>query len=109
MIRSALPRSAKLLAAALGAATLFAALPAQADPSVRAIYGKDNKHGIEKYGVDLDFDSGFHWGNPEGWFVNLDWEVALGQWRSLETLGSPPRRGRMPSPTSGSEVRLRST
>lgn len=69
MTRSALPRSAKLLAAAVSAATLLAAAPAQADPSVRAIYGRDNRHGIEKYGVDIDFDSGFHWGNPQGWFL----------------------------------------
>ncbi|MGD7084910.1 acyloxyacyl hydrolase, partial [Ralstonia pseudosolanacearum] len=84
MTRSALPRSAKLLAAAVSAATLLAAAPAQADPSVRAIYGRDNRHGIEKYGVDIDFDSGFHWGNPQGWFLNLDWEIALGQWRSTK-------------------------
>ncbi|WP_197330814.1 acyloxyacyl hydrolase [Ralstonia syzygii] len=77
MTRSALPRSATLLAA-----PLLAAAPAQADPSVRAIYGRDNRHGIEKYGVDIDFDSGFHWGNPQGLFLNLDWEIALGQWRS---------------------------
>jgi hypothetical protein len=65
MIRSTLSRSAKVLAAAMGATTLFAAVPAQADtldPSVRAIYGRDNRHGIEKYGVDVDFDSGFHSG-----------------------------------------------
>ncbi|AST30169.1 acyloxyacyl hydrolase [Ralstonia pseudosolanacearum] len=84
MTRSALPRSAKLLAAAVSAATLLAAAPAQADPSVRAIYGRDNRHGIEKYGVDIDFDSGFHCGNPQGWFLNLDWEIALGQWRSTK-------------------------
>ncbi|KAA6120113.1 acyloxyacyl hydrolase [Cupriavidus cauae] len=74
-----LRRSAALCCAA---ATLIAAAPAQADPAVHVAYGRDPGHGLNKYEVGLNWDSGFAYGNPQGWLAKLQWEVELARWNA---------------------------
>ncbi|WP_428979478.1 acyloxyacyl hydrolase [Cupriavidus oxalaticus] len=65
---------------------LIGALPlagtAHADPAVYAAFGRDPGHGINKYEIGVNWDSGFAWGNPHGWLARLQWEVALAQWNA---------------------------
>lgn len=56
--------------------------PASADPAVHLAFGRDPSHGIDKYEVGINWNSGFAWGNREGWRARLQWEVELAQWDS---------------------------
>lgn len=56
--------------------------PACADPAVHLAFGRDPSHGIDKYEVGINWNSGFARGNPEGWQARLHWEVELAQWDS---------------------------
>ena len=51
-----------------------AAGAAHADPTVQAAFGRDPSHGINKYEVALNWDSGFNWGNPDSWLLRLQWK-----------------------------------
>lgn len=75
--RVRLPRP-RFFAAAVLAAGL--AGTAHADPTVQAAFGRDPSHGINKYEVALNWDSGFNWGNPDSWLLRLQWEVELAEW-----------------------------
>lgn len=74
-------RNAGMLAAA-AAATLIAAAPAHADPAVHVAFGRDTDNGLNKYEVGLNWDSGFAWGNPNGWGAKLQYEVELARWNT---------------------------
>lgn len=75
-----------LAAAAVLASGLSTA--AQADPGVHVAFGRDPDHGVNKYEVGVNWDSGFAWGNPDGWLVNLQWEVALAEWNTRRGVNS---------------------
>ncbi|AQV97659.1 acyloxyacyl hydrolase [Cupriavidus necator] len=45
-------------------------------------YGFDDSHHVQKAEVAMLWDSGFAWGNPQGWQVDLQWEVNVAHWRS---------------------------
>ncbi len=77
MLRSPFSRWRTLAAAALISGLSAAA---HADPAVHVAFGRDSDHDINKYEVGLNWDSGFAWGNPQGWLLNLQWEVALAEW-----------------------------
>jgi lipid A 3-O-deacylase len=74
--------SPKALAAAILLSSLLLAGAARADPTVQAGYGVDGKHHVQKAEIALLWDSGFAWGNPEGWLVDLQWEVNVARWHS---------------------------
>ncbi|EHP40794.1 putative signal peptide protein [Cupriavidus basilensis OR16] len=68
---------------ALGAmAALGACAAAHADPGVHVAFGRDPGHNINKYEVGVNWDSGFAWGNPQGWLAKLQWEAELAEWNS---------------------------
>lgn len=64
------------------AAALLTAAAAHADPSVQLGYAVDSKHDIEKVELALAWDSGFGWGNPDGFRLGLNWEANVARWRS---------------------------
>lgn len=76
-----------LILAALLAAGVSA--PAFADPAVHVAWGRDTKHDINKYEIGINWDSGFSYGNPDGWLAKLQWEVELAQW---DARSGPNRR-----------------
>ncbi|WP_244222606.1 acyloxyacyl hydrolase [Cupriavidus lacunae] len=45
-------------------------------------YGFDDSHHVQKAEIAMLWDSGFAWGNPQGWQVDLQWEVNVAHWRS---------------------------
>ena len=51
-------------------------------PAVHVAFGRDYSHDINKYEIGFQFDSGFHWGNPQGWQTTLYWEFDLAQWQT---------------------------
>lgn len=68
---------------ALGAmAALGACAAAHADPAVHVAFGRDPGHNINKYEVGVNWDSGFAWGNPQGWLAKLQWEAELAEWNA---------------------------
>lgn len=68
---------------ALGAmAALGACAAAQADPGVHVAFGRDPGHNLNKYEVGVNWDSGFAWGNPQGWLAKLQWEAELAEWNA---------------------------
>ncbi|MCP3024133.1 acyloxyacyl hydrolase [Cupriavidus basilensis] len=68
---------------ALGAmAALGACAAAHADPGVHVAFGRDPGHNIDKYELGINWDSGFAWGNPQGWQVKLQWEAELAEWNA---------------------------
>ncbi len=83
-------RHAALAAVLLGAA--FGSSLAQAAPPIPAVqigYGVDSKHDVQKIEAAFLWDSGFAWGNPQGWLLDLQWEVNVARWHS--TSSSNPR------------------
>ncbi|MGN5476236.1 acyloxyacyl hydrolase [Cupriavidus basilensis] len=83
-------RHAALAAVLLGVA-LRSSL-AQAAPPIPAVqigYGVDSKHDVQKIEAAFLWDSGFAWGNPQGWLLDLQWEVNVARWHS--TSSSNPR------------------
>ena len=75
--------------AACGAALCHAA------PAVQVGVGRDPSHNINKYEIGLLWDSGFAWGNPQGWQTRLQWEVDLARWdaragRNVTEVGVSP-------------------
>ncbi|NUO84864.1 MAG: acyloxyacyl hydrolase [Cupriavidus sp.] len=75
--------------AASGAALCHAA------PAVHVGVGRDPSHNINKYEIGLLWDSGFAWGNPQGWQTRLHWEVDLARWdaragRDVIEVGASP-------------------
>jgi hypothetical protein len=70
---------------ALGAALLAACSLAHAAdyvPSVQLGYGWDDSNHVQKVEVAFQWNSGYAWGNPEGWLVGLAWEVNVARWHS---------------------------
>lgn len=65
------------------------AATAMADPAVQLGVGRDVGNDIEKAEINMAWDTGLRWGNPDGWQLNLDVELALAQWR---TTGGTNRR-----------------
>lgn len=76
--RLAAPIKALGAMAALGACAL-----AHADPGVHVAFGRDPGHNINKYEVGINWDSGFAWGNQQGWLAKLQWEAELAEWNTL--------------------------
>uniref|UniRef100_Q46U00 Lipid A deacylase n=2 Tax=Burkholderiaceae TaxID=119060 RepID=Q46U00_CUPPJ len=75
------------LATVLSAATFGPSL-AQAAPPIPAVqigYGIDTSHDIQKVDVAFLWDSGYAWGNPEGWLLDLQWEVNVARWHSTSS------------------------
>lgn len=69
---------------ALAAVAAFGACAsAYADPAVHFAFGRDPGHNINKYEVGVNWDSGFNWGNPQGWLFKLQWEAELAEWNTL--------------------------
>ncbi len=68
--------------AALVALPLCLGTAARAAPAVQLNYGFDNDHDVQKAEVALLWDSGWAWGNPQGWQVDLQWEVNVARWFS---------------------------
>ena len=69
------------------AAASLLALPlclgiSHAAPAVQLGYGFDETHHVQKAEVAMLWDSGFAWGNPQGWLVDLQWEVNIARWNS---------------------------
>jgi hypothetical protein len=63
-------------------ATLFL-LPvssALAAPYVQLGVATDVTHHINKTEINVGWDTGYKWGNPDGWLLNLDAELALARW-----------------------------
>ena len=68
---------------ALGAvAALGTSALAHADPGVHVAFGRDPGHNLNKYEIGVNWDSGFAWGNPQGWLVKLQWEAELAEWNA---------------------------
>ncbi len=63
-------------------AALGACAAAHADPGVHVAFGRDPGHNIDKYELGINWDSGFAWGNPQGWQVKLQWEAELAEWNA---------------------------
>lgn len=64
-----------------------AATAAQADPfvpvpAVQVLVGRDAGKDINKTELNLIWDTGWKWGNPQGWQLNLDVELALAHWNA---------------------------
>ncbi|WP_454738177.1 acyloxyacyl hydrolase [Cupriavidus necator] len=55
---------------------------ARAAPAVQLNYGFDDTHHVQKAEVAMLWDSGWAWGNPQGWQVDLQWEVNVARWFS---------------------------
>ncbi|MBP0623317.1 acyloxyacyl hydrolase [Cupriavidus sp. LEh25] len=68
--------TASLLALPLGLGTAHAA------PAVQLGYGFDDTHHVQKVEMAMLWDSGFAWGNPQGWLIDLQWEVNVARWNS---------------------------
>lgn len=71
----------RMLAAAAVLASGLSSV-AKADPAVHVAYGRGPEHNINKYEVGVNWDSGYAWGNPQGWLVNLQWEFVLAEWNT---------------------------
>ncbi|REE93288.1 acyloxyacyl hydrolase [Cupriavidus plantarum] len=63
----------------VAAASAHAEIPA---PAVHVGFGRDYSHDINKYEIGFQFDSGFRWGNPQGWQTTLYWEFDIAQWQT---------------------------
>jgi hypothetical protein len=59
-------------------------MPCHAEPAVHVGFGRDYSHNINKYEIGLMWNSGFAWGNPQGWQTTLHWEVDLARWQARE-------------------------
>lgn len=68
--------------AALVALPLCLGSAARAAPAVQLNYGFDDGHHVQKAEVAMLWDSGWAWGNPQGWQVDLQWEVNVARWFS---------------------------
>lgn len=74
--------AAVLSGAALGASVAQAAPPI---PAVQIGYGIDTSHDVQKVEAAFLWDSGFAWGNPQGWLIDLQWEVNVARWHSTSS------------------------
>lgn len=88
-------RGAHALRLAMAAFTCCGAALCHAGPAVHAGFGRDFSHNINKYEIGLMWDSGFAWGNPQGWQTTLHWEVDLARWdaragRNVAEVGFSP-------------------
>ncbi|MDQ0138630.1 acyloxyacyl hydrolase [Cupriavidus necator] len=68
--------------AALLALTGCLGTAALAAPAVQLGYGFDDRHHLQKAEIAMLWDSGLAWGNPQGWQVDLQWEVNVARWFS---------------------------
>lgn len=75
-------RVRRTVAAGLLALPLCLGATARAAPAVQIGYGFDNNNDVQKAEVAMLWDSGFAWGNPQGWQVDLQWEINVARWRS---------------------------
>lgn len=80
-------RAVPIALAALTAGLAVLGLPAVAHaeipvPAVHVAFGRDYSHDINKYEIGFQFDSGFNWGNPQGWQTTLYWEFDIAQWQT---------------------------
>ncbi|CAJ92425.1 acyloxyacyl hydrolase [Cupriavidus necator H16] len=76
------------LAAAVPFAACLCALPAAADAatfSMQGGYGRDNRHGVEKYEVAARWDDIVQWQLSSRLALSLDGEVNLANWRALSS------------------------
>lgn len=76
------------LAAAVPFAAWLCALPAAADAatfSMQGGYGRDNRHGVEKYEVAARWDDIVQWQLSSRLALSLDGEVNLANWRALSS------------------------
>jgi lipid A 3-O-deacylase len=62
--------------------TLATAEPFNPVPAVQVLAGRDAGKDIDKTELTLVWDTGWKWGNPQGWLLNLDLELALAHWNA---------------------------
>lgn len=64
------------------AASVAQAEPFNPVPAVQLVVGRDAGKDLDKAELTFIWDTGWKWGNPQGWLLNLDVELALAHWRA---------------------------